>query len=195
MMKSLRFLLPVLPGLFAAPAALADDAQTAPFVTPSVDSEVLYESPSPQGGAPVRLRTRWQVAGLLKRDDPEGSAVYMITSWKARTLTVVDTLHHRRSTMPVPGGEIVLPGQPAKGNFIKLGTQTVAGESCDTWRTSDRDGHQSDVCYTSDGILLRVDQNGTTVVRAVQVTRAPQPDAIFAMPEGFRDTAPAGRSG
>ncbi|GBQ28145.1 hypothetical protein AA0472_2592 [Acetobacter estunensis NRIC 0472] len=174
-----------------APLAAQADKTTGPYVTPSVDVAVTYELASPEGGAPVRQDMHWQVATLRQRIDPAGSAVYMITSWKDRTLTVVDTLSHRRSTMPAPGTALTLPGQVAAGSFARMGTDTVAGQFCTVWRTVDQDGRPGDACYTADGILVRMVQGGRTMVQAVSVERVPQPDALFVVPQDYSETAPA----
>lgn len=162
-----------------------------PYVTPSVDVSVHYEMVSPQSPLPVHQDMHWQVASLRQRIDPENSAVYMVTSWSDHTLTVVDTLGHRRSVMPAPGATLTLPGQIPPGSFRKLGTDMVSGQLCTVWRTTDQDGHESDACYTQDGILLQVKQQGRILVRALSVDRTPQPDALFAIPESYSAVAPA----
>ncbi|QEO18475.1 hypothetical protein FLP30_00840 [Acetobacter vaccinii] len=175
-------------------AQAEDTAQmTAPYVTPSTDVDIHYELSSPAGDATAHQRMRWQVATLRQRLDPENSPVFMLTSWKDRTLTVVDEARHRESVMPVPGGrELTLPGQhPGTGSYTRLGASTVAGQACTIWRTSDTEGRPSDACYTDDGLLLQVAQQGQVTVRALSVQRTPQPDSIFAVPEGLRQENPA----
>ncbi|MCX2560065.1 DUF4412 domain-containing protein [Acetobacter farinalis] len=174
----------------AAPAASAVP-QDAPFITPSVDVDVLYELTSPKGEAVMTQRMRWQVATLRQRLDPEGSALFMITSWPDHTLTVVDPDRKRESVMPAPSQTLTPPGQPAMvGTYARLGGSVVAGERCTIWRTRDADGHASDVCYTADGLLLQVAQQGQVTVRALRVTRGAQPDEVFAIPAGLRKEAP-----
>lgn len=169
----------------------AAPALSGPYVTPSVDVDVQYEMPSPDGGSPVHQEMRWQVVSLRQRVDPENSVIYMITSWQDHTLTVVDTLKHRISRMPVPGAALTPPGKVAPGPFQRLGTDFVAGQYCVNWRTTDQDGRQSDACYTDDGIMVRAAQQGRVMVRAVSVTRGPQSDAVFAVPTGYAVVAPA----
>nr|WP_243429551.1 hypothetical protein [Acetobacter sacchari] len=169
----------------------ADDGATGPFVTPSVDVDVRYEMASPDGGKPVGQRMRWQVSSLRQRIDPEGSAVYMVTSWRDGTLAVVDTLHRRRSVMPAPGAALTPPGQVAPGSFQRLGSDMAAGQSCVLWRTADQDGRPVDACYTVDGILVRVSQQGQVKVNAVSVSRTAQSDDVFAVPSDFAVAAPA----
>ncbi|WP_250698350.1 hypothetical protein [Acetobacter pasteurianus] len=84
------------------------------------------------------------------------------------------------------------PGQPAAaGTYARLGNSVVAGEQCTLWRTTDADGHPTDACYTPDGLLLQVAQQGQVTVRALSVSRATQPDSVFAIPSGLKREAPA----
>lgn len=174
----------------ASPAPVAP--QDAPFITPSVDADVLYELTSPTGDAVMKQRMRWQVGSLRQRLDPEGSDLFMITSWPEHTLTVVDPSRKRKSVMPAPSQGLTPPGHPAMvGTYARLGGSVVAGESCIIWRTKDADGHASDVCYTADGLLLQVAQQGQITVRALRVSRVAQPDEVFAIPSGLKKEAPA----
>lgn len=167
-------------------------AQDAPFITPSADTDVLYEVTSPTGDAVMKQRMRWQVSSLRQRLDPENSPVFMITSWPDHTLTVVDEGRKRESVMPAPSQGLTPPGKPAMtGTYARLGGSVVAGEQCTLWRTKDADGHSSDVCYTADGILLQVAQGGQITVRALTVSRTAQPDSVFAVPAGLKTEAPA----
>lgn len=181
--------------------AVQDSAQTpadgtpaeAPAITPSTDVDVEYELASPQGDVSTRQRMRWQVATLRQRLDPDKSSVFMITSWRDRTLSVVDMGRKRVSIMPVPGTQqLTPPGQPAMvGSYARLGSSVVASEQCTVWRTKDTDGHQTDACYTADGLLLQVAQGGQITVRALSVQRTPQPDSLFVIPDGLKREAPA----
>lgn len=174
----------------AGPAPVAP--QDAPFITPSVDADVLYELTSPTGDAVMKQRMRWQVGTLRQRLDPEGSNLFMITSWPEHTLTVVDRDRKRESVMPAPSQGLTPPGHPAMvGTYARLGGSVVAGESCIIWRTKDADGHASDVCYTADGLLLQVAQQGQITVRALRVSRVAQPDEVFVIPSGLKKEAPA----
>lgn len=174
----------------SGPAPVAP--QDAPFITPSVDADVLYELTSPTGDAVMKQRMRWQVGSLRQRLDPEGSDLFMITSWPEHTLTVVDPSRKRKSVMPAPSQGLTPPGHPAMvGTYARLGGSVVAGESCIIWRTKDADGHASDVCYTADGLLLQVAQQGQITVRALRVSRVAQPDDVFAIPSGLKQEAPA----
>ena len=166
--------------------------QNAPCITPGTDVDIDYELTSPQNGSLLKQRMRWQVATLRQRIDPEGNALFMLTSWPDHTLTVVDLVRHTQSVMPAPSHELTPPGHPAMmGHYARLGSSVVAGEHCTLWRTKDSDGFVTDACYTTDGLLLQVSRKQKIMVQAVRVDRAAQPDSIFRVPEGFSKVAPA----
>jgi len=67
----------------------------------------------------------------------------------------------------------------------KVGTDKIAGLSCDVWQTDD-DGGEHQACLTSDGILLRAGDAGEepTIV-AREVKRGAISESRFAIPEGY----------
>lgn len=169
----------------AGPPAWA--AGDAPFVTPQQDVDVRYALASPDPSIPLQhQRMRWSTSTRRQRVDPDGSATYMITDYRARTLTVIDRDHGARTVIPAPGPALSEPGQRAAGDWIRGETMLVAGESCTVWRTHDTDGRASDVCYGDDGVMLQVMQGDRIVVRAEQVLHAAQPDAVFIVPAGLK---------
>ncbi|MBB2167353.1 hypothetical protein HLH36_03100 [Gluconacetobacter aggeris] len=167
------------------PAARA--AGDAPFVTPQRDVDVSYALASPDPSIPVQhQRMRWSAGTRRQRVDPDGSATYMITDYRAGSLTVIDQAHGARTIIPAPGPALSEPGQRASGDWARGETMLVAGESCTVWHTHDTDGRVSDVCYSDDGVMLQVMQGDRIVVRAEQVSRAIQPDLVFVVPAGLK---------
>ena len=70
----------------------------------------------------------------------------------------------------------------------KTGSDTVAGESCDVWRSpSEESGEASEACITRDGVLLRTGQVGAAHpdMIATSVSRARPDAALFALPAGY----------
>ncbi|WP_342628245.1 hypothetical protein AAC691_20170 [Nguyenibacter vanlangensis] len=164
------------------------DASAAPFVTPQCDVDVTYSVAAPDPAVPaIRQRMRWSSATLRQRVDPAGSATYMLTDYRARTLTVIDLARNVRTTIPAPGSAVTRPGQRAPGSWIHGATMLVAGQPCTAWQTADTDGQASEVCYSDDGVMLQATRNGHVMVRAETVRRTAQPDAVFAIPAGLRD--------
>lgn len=177
----------------AAPDSTAVCDRDGPCITPATDADITYELTSPTGDAAMKQRMRWQVSSLRQRLDPENAGVYMVTSWPEHTLGVVDLSRHTKSIMPAPSQDLTPPGHIAMtGTYARLGSSIVAGEGCTVWRTKDTDGHASDVCYTPDGLLLQVAQGQQITVRALSVSRAAQPDVVFAIQAGLKQVAPAG---
>ena len=76
-------------------------------------------------------------------------------------------------------------GSAADKQPKKVGTDKIAGLSCDVWQTDD-DGGEHQACLTSDGILLRAGDAGEepTIV-AREVKKGAIPDSRFAIPEGY----------
>ncbi|MBB2164182.1 hypothetical protein HLH26_06440 [Gluconacetobacter sp. 1b LMG 1731] len=174
--------------VLAQPAgSAARAAEDAPFVTPQQDVDIRYALASPDPSIPLQhQRMRWSAATRRQRVDPEGSATYMITDYRAGSLTVIDQARGARTVIPAPGAALSEPGQRAAGNWARGETMLVAGESCTVWHTHDSDGRVSDVCYSEGGDMLQVMQGDQIVVRAEQVTHDAQPDTVFAVPEGLK---------
>ncbi|MBI1364890.1 MAG: hypothetical protein GC153_02900 [Alphaproteobacteria bacterium] len=80
----------------------------------------------------------------------------------------------------------VLKWKEAKGPQPKrIGTDKVAGLSCEVWQTDDAGGRQQ-ACITSDGILLRAGKAGEEPeIVAREVRKGPMPDSDFKVPDGF----------
>ncbi len=179
--------------LVAAPvAALAQAAApdtVRPLVVPQHDVDVSYAMSAPDdSGAPVPLlqRMRFSVAGERQRVDPPGNGTYMITDYAAARMIVVQPDQHLATILPAPGGRVALHGPPTTGDYRRLGPELVVGIPCTDWATSDVAGHDSVVCLTADGVLLRATQAGHVLVQATRVEEAPQPAAVFAVPPTFR---------
>lgn len=114
---------------------------------------------------------------------------------------LVDT-KRGRMVMMIPGMdrmavEIELPEAfsfarlPPEGT--RLGTDTVAGEACDLWRTAGKVGSDPvEACITADGIVLRANAtvNGSPrrVFEVLELTRGPQDPALFEVPKGVKVT-------
>jgi len=160
-------------------------AAEAPFVTPQGDVDVTYAVPMPDGSNGGQ-RMRWSRTMLVQRVDLDGSATYMVTDYKARTLHVLDSRNRTRTDMPAPGAGLTPPGEHAAGEFHAEAEDHVAGEACQWWRTADTDGKEARFCYSNDGILLSAQRAGQIVARAVHVDRIPQDGSVFAMPADYR---------
>ncbi len=80
---------------------------------------------------------------------------------------------------------------PADG--ARLGTDTVAGEACELWRTSEKIGSDPvEACITPDGIVMRakatVNGKEQVVFEVIELARGPQDPALFEVPKGVKIT-------
>jgi hypothetical protein len=105
---------------------------------------------------------------------------------------VLDFKKHRMSLVRDESHEVVdLPSplsaeQPGGGaGFTRIGPSTVDGLACTQWRTIDSRGHETEACYTDDGILLRASAGPRTLMEAVSVKYVPQEDSVFQPPAGY----------
>ncbi|QNT77341.1 hypothetical protein [Entomobacter blattae] len=164
----------------------------APYVTPQRDVDVTYSLLSPFPKEPPALqRMRWSVSTLRQRVDPAKTETYMVTNYRNNTLTVVDPVRKIITITPAPGGKIALPGEkPSTGEYRAQGKATLVGLSCTDWHVTDTEGRPSDVCYTDDGIMLRVVQDGLVMVRATKIDFTSQPDSVFEAPSDYRKIQP-----
>lgn len=190
-------MLAALPAVAGPTAAQQPDR---PFVVPQRDVDVLYAIPaaglapsSAAGSAAVGQRVRFAVDPARQRVDPPGSGTYMITDYAARRLTVVQPDQRLATVLPAPGTPLAPHGVRADGAYRRLDGRVVASTPCTDWSTRDQAGAESVVCLTDDGVMLQASQGGRLLLQAVHVIYAPQPAAIFAVPDGFRvQVAPAG---
>lgn len=165
-----------------------------PFVVPQRDVDILYAMPVP-AASPVpetaaTQRMRFSASLGRQRIDPPTPGTYMITDYAAGRLIVVQPAQRLATTLPAPGGPIAAPGRRATGAYSRLGPQTIAGAGCTDWATRDVTGHESVVCLTEDGVMLRAMQAGQLLVQAVHLDYAVQPAALFAVPDGYRTQMP-----
>ena len=192
--------LALLPGVPLCPGSASAQRPDKPFVVPQRDVDVLYAIPAAgglasaadaaaTGGTAVGQRVRFSVDPARQRVDPPGSGTFMITDYAAGRLTVVQPQRRTAIVLPAPGPVLAPHGVRASGAYARLGDRVVAGTPCTDWSTPDGAGTPSVVCLTDDGVMLRASQNGRVLLQAVRVTFAPQPAAVFAVPDGFRTEA------
>ncbi|MEQ1930477.1 MAG: hypothetical protein ABL957_08085 [Parvularculaceae bacterium] len=69
----------------------------------------------------------------------------------------------------------------------KVGSDKIAGLSCDIWETTGDDRDASEACITRDGIILRAGDKGAASpdIVAVSIDKGSRPASSFALPEGF----------
>ncbi|CAI3924612.1 unnamed protein product [Commensalibacter communis] len=168
------------------------DADQNPFITPQHDVDVVYAIAGAMPGLPpFHQRMRWSVGEWKQRIDSQGVDTYMITDYKKQQLVVLNPELKKKTTMPAPGDSILAPGQRPAGDYMKVGEATVAGQHCNEWQIIDSEGNPNDICYTDDGVMLRVVRNNIPLVVALKVNYAPQDAKLFQVPSNLTELAPA----
>ncbi|MBY4638663.1 hypothetical protein K6L44_01335 [Gluconacetobacter entanii] len=176
----------------AADAPAQDSAAQSPFVTPQHDVDVTYTIYPPHATQmTLTQRMRWSEARMMQRIDPGNTGTYMITDYRAKTLTVIDPDRHIKTVVPAPGAASVDPSRRAEGTWLRTGGATVAGHSCTLWQTSDTDQRPSEICYTDDGVMLEVVRDGKVMVEASSISTTPQDSSTFDIPSGLKEVKAA----
>jgi hypothetical protein len=185
--------------LFAAALALAVPAaaaaQTAPQVTPTRDVTVTYRV---TGAGPVQsMRWSWLMSEQLLRMDVEGNPGWLLINLRDESALVV--MDQQRMAMRVPREQAAMLGPNAmreQARFTRLGTATVAGIACTTWRVESPQG-DGEACITEDGVLLRGrGRQGQGDLEATEVRYGGVDARRFRLPEGTRVMdLPAGMPG
>ncbi len=166
--------------LLAAPLARAQDQ---PATAPTRDVDVTYRLAASEGGAPAVQRVRWQVATGRQRIDPPAAGLHIIVDPRAHRLASVRDAE--KIALEIDQSEIAPLGGTAASHYARRGDANVAGIACTVWQAGDADGAPL-LCFTGDGVLLRVATAGHVVAEAVSVTYTPSNPADFEIPPGYR---------
>ncbi len=159
------------------------DISQNPFIIPQKDVDVIYAIAGPMPGLPpFHQRMRWSVEQWKQRIDSQGIDTYMITDYRTQHLIVLNPQLKKKTDLMTPGAPIESFGKRAEGNYVKVGEATVAGQYCDEWEVTDTEGNVNDVCYTRDGVMLRVVRNNIPLVMALKVVYAHQDSSLYQIP-------------
>lgn len=185
-------------GVPAVAAAFAP-ACAEPLPRPSVDYAATARTPSESAQMKVahgngRLRVEVGTPGssgaMTGLIDPKKKRMVMLTALPGMDKVALE--------MELPDS-LSFTDLPAEG--ARLGTDTVAGEACDLWRTSEKIGSDPvEACITADGIVMRakatVNGKPQVVFEVVELARGPQDPALFEVPKGVKVTrVPKGMQG
>lgn len=168
-------LLALVPGLAAA--------QPAPHIHPLHDVDVTYKVPVRHADDAVILqRLRWSAGLRRQRVDMPTTGSSIIVDFAAGHMQVVRDGTREVIESAAPPNAL----QPGAGNgYTRQGASNVAGLPCINWRSIDEHGHETLVCYSDDGVLLRVSASGRMMMEAVTVKYGPQPAEVFQAPAGY----------
>jgi hypothetical protein len=165
----------------AAPAL----AQQRPVTVPTRDVDVTYRMQGP-GKEMLQQRMRWLAAQQLLRVDPPTPGLWMIEDYHAHRMQVVrdasrQVLDLNATAATFPGGTT----GPNGGTYTRGTDDQVAGIPCTNWQTKDAASEPTTVCFTADGVMLRAQSAGRTLVEAVSVQYGPQDPNAFRVPDGY----------
>jgi hypothetical protein len=166
--------------------AVAENEQ--PQVLPTRDVDITYQITRPNQ-PPTTERRRWSASEHLQRVDGRGKAA-TIFDHKRHEFTLIDPRH---KTYRIFEGAPRMQLTPGDGVVLQRGGEaTIAKLNCVDWSWAvDTEIHTA--CLTQDGVMLRLDIDGKTVMHARSVTFAKQPAAIFQVPSGYQPAiAPEG---
>ncbi len=169
--------LALLTPFLALPACAAD----APLIVPTRDVDVLYQAD--QGGQTLQQRLRWDVKDQLMRVDLPSPGLWMLVNYRNRQIYLVSDPQKSVLEMSAKAGP--LPGQPGGANFVRRGTDQIAGLPCTEWEAADTQGQSTLACLTSDGVLLRAMRGHVVLIQAQRVAYGPENPALFKLPAGY----------
>lgn len=150
-----------------------------PEALPTRDVDVAYRSePGGQAAPAVEQRSRFSVAAQRARLDMPTPGLFSIMDYRSHTLAIVS--EPDRKVLETTGAG---PASPVV--YQRHGEAQVAGLPCTEWEARDSVGQPAVTCFTTDGVMLRVRRGDQVLAVATRVTYAPQPAALFQVPEGF----------
>lgn len=159
-------------------AAAAEDQQ--PSRLPTRDVDVTYRSQpgGPAGPQPIEQRSRFSATIQRTRLDLPTPGLFSIMDYRSRTLSIVSQADRKvletRNSLPV-----------ATPEWVRVGTDEVAGLPCTEWQARDSVGQPAITCFTSDGVLLRARRGPQVLAVATRVSYALQPADLFVVPADF----------
>jgi hypothetical protein len=166
--------LALLPGT----AARADEQ---PATAPTRDVDVTYRLAAANGGSMAEQRVRWEAATGRQRIDPPTPGLHIIVDPRAHRLASVRDAE--RLVLEIDSGAFEPLGGTA-AHYVRRSAASVAGIACTVWQAGDAGGPE--LCFTGDGVLLRIAAGGNVVAEAVRVTYAPSNPDDFAVPPDYR---------
>lgn len=175
----------------SAMAATAGPARAEPLPRPKVDYAATARTPA--AGAQMKVahgngRVRVEVGS----SGAAGAMTGLIDPAKRRMvmLTALPGMDKVALEMELPE-DFSFADLPADGS--RFGSDTVAGEACELWRTSEKAGSDPvEACITPDGIVMRatatVRGKPQVVFEVTELSRGPQDPALFEVPKGVKVT-------
>jgi hypothetical protein len=198
----MRLLVPALAATLTALPALA--AQP-PSIVPTRDFSGTYQVTSPSNPTPQIFSVEYSAALQSVRFDNPDKQGYVIYDAATKDAKLVMPQMQRYMDQPMVTGRMqeMQNGGGTDGDNISVsadGTRVVAGQSCaNTKITDNTKGTWSEICTTSDNVLLAVDSSDGSHVVAQNISYTPVPAADLTVPAGYTQFVipqmPAGMQG
>ena len=163
--------------------SLAARADEQPATTPTRDVDIVYRLATQAGAAAPEQRVRWQVATGRQRIDPPTPDLHIIVDTRNHHLASVRDAE--RLALEIDEGQMRPLAGTAAAHYVRRGEDSVAGMACTVWQAGEADDSPK-LCFTGDGVLLRVAAAGRVVAEAVHVNYAPSNPADFEIPPDYR---------
>jgi len=164
----------------SAPAA----AQDRPVFPPTRDVAVTYQADIAAAAAPHEIVMRYSVARDRARVDG-GLPGYVLVDLKSGHATIVFEQIGMMMDAPRNAGVDQALVLESGRDFVRKGSDTVAGLRCTVWAVTSEDATGT-ACVTADGVVLRAsghDRKGRTgSIEATSVQYEPQAEALFSPP-------------
>ena len=154
-----------------------------PVLRPLHDVDVTYRLDA-GGGGPLHERLRWDAGSQRLRIDPPAPGLYVIVDLVARRMSTVRMAERTVIEMAAPDNVTGMPNS-AVASAVRQGADTVAGLACIDWDMTDAAGEPARLCLTADGVLLRAQAGGRTLLSAETVHYGPVDAAVFEVPAGY----------
>ena len=161
-----------------ATICFADGQQ--PQVLPTRDVEITYKVTRPHQPTIIE-HAHWLASEHLERmDGPDKSSTIFDRDKKEITV-----LNDTSRTFHKLEGTPRQPMDPTKGEPLKRGGEDkIAGVRCVDWSWS-QDAETHTACLTADGVLLRLQVDGDTIMQALSVSYHRQDAKLFDVPKGY----------
>lgn len=155
-------------------------AEEPPPLVPTRNVDIVYRITRPHRPK-IDERVRWSAGEHRERvDGPDGSATIFDRDAHEVTLIVPHDRTYRKLE-----GEPRWPIEPEQGaKLMRGGEAKVAGLQCVNWSWIEDDKSHM-LCATPDGVALRLEVEGKTVVEARSVTYHKQKPDLFEVPPGY----------
>ena len=156
-------------------------AQDRPKLMPDRDVDVSYRVVA--SDKPMRQRVRWLAAQHAERIDGGGDS-FTLADRTTDFITIVTKRSKTYVKVAEPAGGVFNTNQAA--DFTRGGDATIAQLPCTEWSWVDAStGKPRTVCATADGVMLRMTEDGHTLVEAITVTYRKVKPKTFQVPVGY----------